>query len=179
MIKVSEIYTEPPKDYKNQIQQVVYETLEKLGIKYQRVETDEATTMEDCIEMNKKLDMEMVKTLILCNRQETEFYVFVTTADKKFDSKKFGQQLQIARVSFAKEKYMVELFGTQIGAATIYSVLMDKDNKLQVVIDKDVLKSEDYGCSDGTKTGYMKVKTADIMDKLLPYSKHQPIFIEM
>ena len=179
MIKVSEIYTKPPKEYKNKLQEVVYKTLEKLGISYQRVETSEATTMEDCIEMNRKLDMEMVKTLILCNRQETEFYVFVTKADKKFDSKKFSQQLNIARVSFAKEEYMIKLFGTRIGAATIYSVLIDKNQKIHVVIDKDVLKDEYYGCIDGDKTGYMKVKTKDIMDKILPYSKHKATIIEM
>lgn len=31
--------------------------------------------MKDCLGINKKLDMEMVKTLFLCNRNETEFYL--------------------------------------------------------------------------------------------------------
>ena len=59
-----------------------YQTLEKLNIPFERVETDEAITMEDCILINKKLDMEMVKTLFLCNRQQTAFYLFITTGSK-------------------------------------------------------------------------------------------------
>ena len=36
-----------------------------------------------------------------------------------------------------------------------------------------------YGCSDGTTTGYMKLKTKDILEKLLPYSKHRYTVIDV
>ena len=61
----------------------------------------------------------------------------------------------------------------KVGAATIYSVLSDWDRTIQVVFDKDVVEMEYYGCSDGTTTGYMKVKTEDILQKIIPYSKHK------
>ncbi len=57
--------------------------------------------MNDYIVINQKLDMEMVKTLFLCNRQQTEFYMLVTKGDKPFRSKDFSHALGIARVSFA------------------------------------------------------------------------------
>ncbi len=179
MFYVSDIFTTSPEEYKNKIQERVYKTLDELSISYERVETDEAITMEDCIEIDKKLNMKMVKTLFLCNRQETNFYLYITTGDKKFDSKKFSQELEISRVSFAKKEKMNEMLGTKIGAATIFSSLIDNDLKVQTVIDKDVLNEEYYGCSDGTTTGYMKIKTDDIINKVLPYSKHKEIIIEM
>ncbi len=179
MFYVSDIFTTSPEEYKNKIQERVYKTLDELSISYERVETDEAITMEDCIEIDKKLNMKMVKTLFLCNRQETNFYLCITTGDKKFDSKKFSQELEISRVSFAKKEKMNEMLGTKIGAATIFSSLIDSDLKVQIVIDKDVLNEEYYGCSDGTTTGYMKIKTDDIINKVLPYSKHKEIIIEM
>ncbi len=179
MFYVSDIFTTSPEEYKNKIQEKVYKTLDELSISYERVETDEAITMEDCIEIDKKLNMKMVKTLFLCNRQETNFYLYITTGDKKFDSKKFSQELEISRVSFAKKEKMNEMLGTKIGAATIFSSLIDNDLKVQIVIDKDVLNEEYYGCSDGTTTGYMKIKTDDIINKVLPYSKHKEIIIEM
>ncbi len=179
MFYVSDIFTTSPEEYKNKIQEIVYRTLDELSISYERVETDEAITMEDCIEIDKKLNMKMVKTLFLCNRQETNFYLYITTGDKKFDSKKFSQELEISRVSFAKEGKMNEMLGTRIGAATIFSSLIDNDLKVQIVIDKDVLNEEYYGCSDGTTTGYMKIKTDDIINKVLPYSKHKETIIEM
>lgn len=78
------------------------------------VETDEIITMEDCAEVNKKLDMEMVKTLFLCNRQQTEFYLFITKGDKPFKSKNFSHALDIARVSFAPAELLKSMLGTDI-----------------------------------------------------------------
>ena len=178
MFYVSEIYTNEPKEFKNDLQMKVYKCLEELNINYERVDTDEAITMQDCIEINNRLNMKMVKTLFLCNRQKTDFYLFITTGDKKFDSKKFSQEMNISRVSFVPIELFEEMLGTKIGAATVYSALID-NNKIQIVFDKDVIKEEFYGCSDGTTTGYMKLKTEDIINKFLPYTKHSKKIIEM
>lgn len=179
MFYVSEIYNNKPDKYKNKLEEIVYNTLEELNISYERVETDEAITMEDCIEIDKKLNMKMVKTLFVTNRQKTNFYLFITCGDKRFDSKKFSSELNISRVSFADSSLMEEILNTKVGATTIFSVLIDKENKINVIIDKDVLNEEYYGCSDGTTTGYMKIKTDDIINKLLPYSNHKEIVIKM
>lgn len=179
MFFVSDIIEKVPDSYKSPLQEMAYESLEKLQISFERVDTDEAISMVDCIEINQKLDMKMVKTLFLCNRQKTELYLFVTTADKPFKSKDFSNSLGISRLSFAPEELMENVLGVKIGAATIFGVLMDKDNLVQVVFDKDVLLEEWYGCSDGTTTGYMKVKTKQIVDNFLNYTKHIPTFIQM
>ena len=68
MIFVSDIYTTAPTEFKTPLQQKAYEAMEKLDIPFERVDTDEAITMEDCIAIDEKLNMKMVKTLFLCNR---------------------------------------------------------------------------------------------------------------
>ena len=158
---------------------MVYETLEKLQIPFERVDTDEAITMEDCAAIDDKLDMDMVKTLFLCNRQQTEYYMFITVGSKPFRSKDFSTALGISRVSFAPAEQMEAMLGTTIGAATVFSSLWDNENKVQVVFDQDVLAEEGYGCSDGTTTGYMKVRTEDIYRKFLPFARHPAAVIKM
>ena len=74
---------------------------------------------------------------------------------------------------------METMLGTKIGAATVFSSLLDCENKVQIVFDKDVLSEEYYGCSDGTTTGYMKIRTEDIVRKFLSYAKHKPAVIEV
>lgn len=170
MFYVSEAYTTPPESCSTPLQQQVYESLAKLKIPYQRVDTQEAITMEDCVAINEKLDMRMVKTLFLCNRKQTEFYLFVTAGDKPFKSKEFSAAMGTSRVSFAPTELMDKLLGTKIGAATVFSALLDSADDVEIVIDKDVANEEWYGCSDGTTTGYMKVRTKDILDKFLPYA---------
>jgi len=179
MFFVSEIMVKAPDSYKSHLQAMVYESLTKLQISFERVNTDEAISMEDCIEINRKLDMKMVKTLFLCNSKKTEFYLFITTADKPFKTKDFSNALGISRVSFAPAELMEHILGVKVGAATIFGVLMDKENLVQVVFDKDVLLDEWYGCSDGTTTGYMKVKTNLIVNNFLAFANHIPTVIEM
>ena len=77
----------------------------------------------------------------------------------------------VARVSFAPTEDMETMLGTKIGAATVFSSLLDGENRVQVVFDKEVLSEEWYGCSDGTTTGYMKIRTEDIYQKFLPRSE--------
>ena len=117
--------------------------------------------------------------LFLCNRQQTEFYLFITCGDKPFRSKDFSNALAVSRVSFAPAELMETMLGTQIGAATVFSSLLDCDNKVQIVFDKDVLSEEYYGCSDGTTTGYMKIRTEDIVRRFLTYAKHKLTVIEV
>lgn len=177
MVLVSEAYTAVPATCSTLLQEKVYQTLQKLEMDFERVETEEVITMEDCQQINERLDMDMVKTLFLCNRQKTNFYLFVTCGDKPFKSKEFSQALEIARVSFASAEQMDAMLGTKIGAATIFSALLEEAKNVQLVLDQDICDQEYYGCSDGTTTGYLKLKTADVLQKFLPYAKRQPKII--
>lgn len=179
MIQVSEIYTDRPAELATVVQEQAYQAVEELGISFERVATDEVITMEDCQQINERLKMNMVKTLFLCNRQQTNFYLFVTRGDKPFRSKDFSKALEIARVSFASEELMAEILGTKIGAATVFSALVDSERKVQIIFDQEVVNDQWYGCSDGTTTGYLKIATKDIVEKLLPYSKHDLTIIEV
>ncbi len=179
MITVSKIQNTAPMQFNNPLQEKVYKTLADLRIPYERVDTNEVITMEDCIAVNERLNMKMVKTLFLCNRQQTDFYLFITCGDKPFRSKDFSTALEIARVSFAPAELMETMLGTKIGAATVFSCLLDTANSVKIVFDKDVLAEEYYGCSDGTTTGYMKVKTEDIYRKFLNFTKRTPIVVEV
>ena len=111
MFFVSEIDTKAPEQFHTGLQEKVYQTLQELQIPFARVDTDEAITMEDCVQINAKLDMKMVKTLFLCNRQQTAFYLFITSGDKPFRAKDFSAALDIARVSFAPAELMEQSWG--------------------------------------------------------------------
>lgn len=179
MFFISDIHTEVPEMFSTPLQEKVYQVLADLQIPYERVETDEAITMEDCVQINAKLDMKMVKTLFLCNRQQTAFYLFVTAGEKPFRSKDFSTALEIARVSFAPVDLMEQMLSTKIGAATVFSALLETARDVQFILDKEVLSEEWYGCSDGTTTGYMKIKTEQIVRRFLPYTKHTFKIIEV
>ena len=179
MFYISEIQKKAPGSFKTPLQELVYRTLTELQIDFERVDTDEAITMEDCTAIDEKLHMKIVKTLFLCNRGQTNYYLFITVGNKPFRSKDFSAALGVSRVSFAPAEQMEKILGTKIGAATVFSSLLDQEQRVQIVFDRDVLEEEWYGCSDGTTTGYMKVRTEDIRGRFLPFAKHIPEIINV
>ena len=179
MFYVSEVKTKAPENFQSELQQKIYETLAHLDIPFEMVDNDPAITMEDCVLINERLDMKTVKTLFLCNRQQTNFYLFVTLDGKPFVTKDFSSALGISRVSFATEELLFSMLGTKVGATTVLSSIIDTENKVRIIFDKEVLKNEWYGCTDSTTTSYMKLKTADVLEKYIPFTKHEITVIEV
>ena len=168
MFKVSEILTTPPSAFSSELQEKVYETFQSKGIPFERVDTDPGITMEDCQHIDAKIGVKIVKTIFLCNRQQTEFYLYVTTDDKPFVTRDFCGALGIPRVSFASADKLWELTGVLVGATTILSAILPQADKVHLVMDKNVAESEWYACTDGTATCFVKIKTQDLLNKYLP-----------
>lgn len=179
MIYVSEAKTTAPEEFKTPLQQKVYELLAEKAVPFQRVDCEPAITMEDCIMIDERLQMKTVKTLFLCNRQQTRFYLAVTTADKPFVTKDFSAALGVSRVSFAPVELLNSMVGTAVGAATIFGLLLDGEQQIRLVIDKEVLKEEWYGCSDGTTTSYLRLPMDWVMREFIPLTGHTPQLVEL
>ena len=68
----------------------VYDLLDSLGVKYQRIDHEAAMTMEACEEIDRTLSegeengVAICKNLFLCNRQATDFYLLLIPGDKPF-----------------------------------------------------------------------------------------------
>lgn len=168
MFKVSEILTTPPSAFSSELQEKVYETFQSKGIPFERVDTDPGITMEDCQHIDARIGVKIVKTIFLCNRQQTEFYLYVTTDDKPFVTRDFCGALGIPRVSFASADKLWELTGVLVGATTILSAILPQANGVHLVMDKNVAESEWFACTDGTATCFVKIKTQDLLNKYLP-----------
>lgn len=179
MFYVSDLYTTAPAACTTPLQALVYATLQAARVPFARVSTDEAISMTDCLLINAQLQVPMVKTLLLCNRQQTTFYLLVTTAEKPFDTKAVSSALGTARLSFAPAEQLQTRLGTTVGAATIFGVLLDDQQKVQVVVDAAVAATEWYGCSDGTTTGYLKLPTAWLLTDFLQQAEHPPTILPL
>ena len=168
MFKVSDILTTPPPEFSSELQRRVYETFEVLEIPFERVDTDPGITMEDCQHIDAKIGVRIVKTIFLCNRQQTAFYLYVTTDDKPFVTRDFCGALGIPRVSFASAEMLWELTGVRVGATTILSAILPSCSDVQLVMDRAVAESEWFACTDGTATCFVKIRTRDLLQRYLP-----------
>ena len=167
MFYVSAPKSPPPPTFSSPLQQKVYESFTALGIPFERVDTDPGLTMEDCWHIDDKIGVRIVKTVFLCNRQQTEFWLYVTTDDKPFVTREFCGALGIPRVSFAPSDKLWDLTGVLPGATTILSAILPQASGIHLVMDRIVAGSEWFACTDGTATCFVKTKTSDLIGKYL------------
>ena len=156
-----------------------YDFLDSLGVAYQRIDHEAAMTMEACEEIDKMLDATICKNLFLCNRQETSFYLLMIPGDKKFKTKELSSQIGSARLSFAKYTYMEEFLDITPGSMSVLGLMNDKENRVQLLIDEDVLRGKYIGCHPCINTSSLRLRTEDLLQKIIPAMEHEPIFVKL
>ena len=128
----------------------VYDFLDKLGVIYDRVDHEALMTMEACEE-----------------------------ADRVLVTKDVSKKLGTSRLSFASESYMEEYLDITPGSVSVLGLMNDTENHVQLVIDEDVLKGEYVGCHPCINTSSLRVRTADLMEKIIPAMHHEAKIIRI
>ncbi len=158
-----------------------YAFLDRLGVDFDRSDHPDqpATTMEICADVDAVLRVHICKNLFLCNRQQTSFYLLVMPGDKPFKTKELSKQMGVSRLSFANEAYMERFLDLHPGSVSVLGLINDKDRRVQLVIDEDVLKEEYFGCHPCENTSSIRFATKDLIDVILPALKIKPIIVHL
>jgi Ala-tRNA(Pro) deacylase len=156
-----------------------YDLLDSLGIEYQRIDHKEANTMEICREIDVVLQATICKNLLLCNRQCTAFYLLMIPGDKVFKTKDLSAQIGSSRLSFAGAEYMEQFLDITPGSVSVLGLMNDKENRVQLLMDEDVLKGEYIGMHPCINTSSLRINTADVMEKLIPAMGHEAIIVKL
>lgn len=157
----------------------VYDFLDSLGISYQRIDHEAAMTMEACEEIDRTLEATICKNLLLCNRQETQFYLLMLPGDKVFKTKDLSAQIGSSRLSFAKAEYMEQYLDITPGSLSVLGLMNDKDKMVRLLIDEDVLTGEYIGCHPCINTSSLRLKTKDLVEKIIPAMDHEPTIVKL
>lgn len=179
MIYISEIKKDIPQNLENQTAKKVFEKLNQLNIEYEYVENDIVETMEECKEIDEKLQTEIRKSIFLCNKKKTSFFLVVMPANKTLDTNALGKKIGISPLSFASPDAMQKHLGCLPGSASVMGLINDEDDYVQLIIDKEVVNEEYFGCNSGTNTMHLKMKTNDLITKFLPKIRHKAKIIEL
>ena len=157
----------------------VYDLLDALGVAYDRTDHEAAMTMEDCNEIDRILDVIICKNLFLCNRQKTKFYLLMMPGDKAFKTKDLSPCIGSSRLSFADAQEMEAFLDITPGAVSVMGLMNDRENRVQLLIDRPVAESELLGCHPCVNTASLRMKTRDVMEKFLPAVHHEAIIVDL
>ena len=151
----------------------VYDLLDSLNIEYHRIDHEAAMTMEACAAIDEKLDATICKNLLLCNRQCTAFYLLMLPGDKPFKTSVASKVIGSSRLSFAAPEYMERFLDITPGSLSVLGLMNDREEAVQLIVDEDVLKGEFIGCHPCINTSSLRLRTADLVEKIIPAMGHE------
>lgn len=176
-----EIYHGRPKHDEGRLEKEleVYDLLEKLGISYERVDHEALQTIEACQKVDEALGISICKNLFLCNRQRTAYYLLLLPGYKALKTKELSRQIPTSRLSFASGEDMEEYLNVTPGSATVMGLMFDPENRVQLVIDEELLEEEWFGCHPCINTSSLKLRTEDVIGKYLQAVHHEYLTVNL
>ena len=139
------------------------EKLDELGIKYYYYEHPLAKTMEDCEGIGADVGAKHFKNIYACDHTETNFFIIIIRADKKFRTSEVSRKLGVSRLSFCTDEMLEENLGVVSGAVTPLALMNDKEHKTLLVVDKDILRDEMVCCHPLTSDATVAMHRYDLI----------------
>lgn len=122
----------------NQRDQVL-ERLNRLGAPYVLHEHPAAYTMEDCQRLPFSAPtLTFCKNLLLCNRQQTTFYLLVISPERNFRTAELSHELGVSRLSFAPEDALPRLLGLERGSVSPLGLWFDREKQVRLLFERAV-----------------------------------------
>ena len=147
---------------------------------YEEYEHPAVHTMRECLSLP-FLDLETMycKNVVLCNRQQTDFYLMLLQPDTAFRTAVVSKLLGVSRLSFAPADALPGLLMVQSGAVSPLGLFFDKDRKVKLCYERALRLCRKYAVHPCDNTRTMIFAHDAFWNRLLPLLCHQPIELEL
>lgn len=172
---ISDLMKGRPADCTGRLEKEIrcYDLLDSLNIEYFRIDHPAAPSREACRGLDEVLGTQVCKNLFLCNRKKTEFYLLMMPLDKTFCTSDVSHQVGSSRLSFAPSEYMLEFLDITPGSVSILGLMNDKDHRVNLLVDEDLLNSEFVGCHPCINTSSLRFHSKDLFGPVLKALGHE------
>ncbi len=150
----------------------VYDLLDSLGVAYRRVDHEAIFTAEGCAWVKQLLGIPICKNLFLTDRCRTTDYLLLMPGEKRFSTREFSHLIGSSRLSFAPEEDLLRLLDLTPGSVSVLGLMNDRDNRVTLYIDDDVLAYDGFGCHPCINTSSLRFSTDDLLHRILPALHH-------
>ncbi len=140
----------------------LFARFEALNFETTTIEHQALFTVEESQALRGDLPGGHCKNLLLRDKKKKNWLV-VTLEDKDVDLKGLQDKIGSARLSFASADRLMEFLGVKPGSVTPFALINDPEQKVQVVLDEDMLAHDllNYHPLDNTRT--TAIKRADLL----------------
>lgn len=147
----------------------IYKVLSDLNISYEEEEHDKVYTVEEADNLELRIKGYECKNLFLKDNKKN-YYLVVMDAHKTIRLNDLAGYLEVKKLSFASEDSLNSILGLGRGSVTPLGITNDIDNKVLVLLDKDII-NKDILCHPNRNDRTIKINYNDLI-KFIDYTKH-------
>ncbi len=173
------IYDSRPSEKRIPKEERCYDLLERLDVPFQRIDHEAVDTIEGCEEIEKLLGIRICKNLFLTNSKRDQYYLLMLPGEKQLVTRELAKKIGSTRLSFGAPEKMAKLLELTPGSVSVLGLMNDTENAVKLLIDRDIIDSEYFGCHPAINTSSLRLKTSDLLERLLPAMKHTPVIVEI
>ena len=153
---------------------MLFEILDKLEIKYELLEHGAVYTVDEAKKLDNMLEGIGCKNLFLTNKKGKYFLVMIHE-DKRANIKEIESLVDCKHLSFGKEEDLKEVLGLEAGSCTPLGIVNDKENKVVLVFDKDLVDKKVL-CHPNKNTATLSLDFSDLI-KFIEYLEHKYLYM--
>ncbi|MBE5803184.1 MAG: prolyl-tRNA synthetase associated domain-containing protein [Clostridiales bacterium] len=152
--------------------------LRELEIPCEVYEHAPAHTMEDCLALPYAApDVTFCKNILLCNRQMTGFYLYVTQPEKPFRTSEVSKLLGSSRLSFAPPACLMDMLGLESGSLSPLALWFDGEKKVNLAIDRGVRQAGRIAFHPCDNTATVIFRQEVFWERVVPALDREPLWI--
>ena len=138
----------------------VKEYLNSMGIQFKIVEHEPAYTTEEADKYIEGHDGVRTKTMFICNKKKTNYYMIIMDDSKRLDMNKFKEIVSEKQMKMASEESLKEKLGIKPGMVSPFGLLNNDEKDVKIYMDKEIIKEEimTFHPNDNTKTLFITTK---------------------
>lgn len=150
----------------NKKRDIVFSTLNQLGIKYEIYEHPPLDTIDIALKYWKDIDATHCKNLFFRNHKGNRHYLVIIKDTTPFSIKSLEQKLKQGKLTFGSEKRLLKYLGVKPGSVSPFGLINDSDHHVHLFMDEQLQKSENISFHPNDNTASLVIKFNDFIKYL-------------
>ena len=144
-------------------QQQVYDTLERMGIKFDYYEHPEAPTIEIASHFYRGEGTTLCKNLFFRNHKGNRHYLVIMDSRHEMNIHDIEHQLHQGKLSFASPERMMKYLGVRPGSVSLFTLVNDLNHEVTLFVDKRLLEAEKVSFHPNDNTASLVISRDDML----------------
>jgi Ala-tRNA(Pro) deacylase len=157
---------------------LIDEILTDLGIPFERVEHVPVFTCDEAYAAMPGHPSVQTKNIFLRDKRGRRHLLLVTTCEKVVDVKRFAEQADADRLSFASPERLMKYLGVAPGSVTVLGLVNDVEKAVELYVDRDLWNAPQWRCHPLVNTATLVIAKTDL-EKFFAHTGHRPRVVDI